>query len=76
MTLNDYFAAKGSLRKTDFAAALGMDKTYLSRLLAGSRLAGDRWIGPIVKVTRGKVTPRDLNPRIARLYNKSGDLRG
>lgn len=75
MRLKDYFRTRGAPTQVSFALKIGMSPGYMQNIVGGYRLAGERWIGPIVKGTKGKVTPRDLNRRLAPLFTARGDRR-
>jgi len=60
MTLAAFFKRKGAPKQVDFAKALGMDVTYLSRLISGDRYAGPRWVTPIVRATKHLVRAKDI----------------
>lgn len=63
MRLSDYIEQSGTSRQA-FADRIGVDLSYLSRLMSGKRRASWQLAGAIEEASGGAVTRHDLRPDI------------
>jgi DNA-binding transcriptional regulator YdaS (Cro superfamily) len=62
MTLKEYFSDKKRGAKADFAASMGITRTWLSLIISGREVPSASLTIEIHRATRGKVSREELRP--------------
>lgn len=64
MTLQEFFSTKPLGAKAEMANAIGVSRTWMALLIAGSTVPSPELCVEIEKYTRGQVTRKSLRPDI------------
>jgi DNA-binding transcriptional regulator YdaS (Cro superfamily) len=73
MTLKDFFDQYKAPTQMSIAAKIGMDASYLGRIVQGARMPGPRIALAIYKAVDKKVSIASMNPELGefiKAYNK------